>query len=196
MDKKENPVLLTTIQSYLHQHGYKLTPQREEIIRVLLHTRDHLSVEDIYSILKRQNLNIGLATVYRTMDILYDIKVVDKVSFGDHIVRYEWRKESLNRAHHHLFCTECGKIIELDDDFLSVYNDGISIDMDHMDQMFKAYEVGEEGQFGLGLAIVNRVMTNYKYDISVENINDGVKFTIRKDSEENRSKRKKNSSSN
>lgn len=120
MDKKENPVLLTTIQSYLHQHGYKMTPQREEIIRVLLHTRDHLSVEDIYSILKRQNLNIGLATVYRTMDILYDIKVVDKVSFGDHIVRYEWRKESLNRAHHHLFCTECGKIIELDDDLLSM----------------------------------------------------------------------------
>ena len=87
-------------------------------------------------------------------------------------------------------------IIELDDDYLSVYNDGISINMDRISQMFKAYEVGEEGQFGLGLAIVNRVMTNYNYHISVENINEGVKFTIRKDSEENRRKRKKNSSTN
>lgn len=107
-----------------------------------------------------------------------------------------WRIVCENLLDNALRYAKSQLIIELDDDFLSVYNDGISIDMDQMDQMFKAYEVGEEGQFGLGLAIVNRVMANYKYDISVENVNEGVRFTIRKDSEENRSKRKKNSSSN
>lgn len=105
-----------------------------------------------------------------------------------------WRIVCENLIDNALRYAESEIVVTLDDDFLSVYNDGISIDVDRMDQLFKAYEVGEEGQFGLGLAIVNRVMTNYDYEISVENIKEGVRFSIRKDSEENRNKRKKNSS--
>lgn len=115
----EEQFLLEQIQECLHQHGYKMTPQRKEIIEVLLHSQEHLSAEDVYSLLRLQKKNIGLATVYRTMELLYEIKVIDKVSFGDQTIRYEWKKESLSHAHHHLFCTGCGKIIELDDDLLA-----------------------------------------------------------------------------
>lgn len=69
-------------------------------------------------------------------------------------------------------------IIEFEDDYLSVYNDGKKIEESRMKQLFKAYEIGEGGQFGLGLTIVNRVVTNYGYTISVTNEMKGVKFTI------------------
>ncbi|CAM3619056.1 HAMP domain-containing sensor histidine kinase [Erysipelothrix urinaevulpis] len=74
-------------------------------------------------------------------------------------------------------------IIEINDNYLSVYNDGSSIDQERMDQLFKAYEIGEEGQFGLGLAIVNRVVNNYGYRIMAENIHEGVQFKIWKEGE-------------
>ncbi len=73
-------------------------------------------------------------------------------------------------------------IIETDDHYLSVYNDGKSIDIGRSNELFKAYEMGEGGQFGLGLAIVHRVTNNYGYKIDVENINEGVRFKIRRGS--------------
>lgn len=72
-------------------------------------------------------------------------------------------------------------VITLADDYCSVYNDGSHIDQSSASALFKAYEKGEGGQFGLGLSIVNRVTSNYGYQVSVHNINDGVEFIIRKD---------------
>lgn len=71
-------------------------------------------------------------------------------------------------------------VIETDDHYLSVYNDGSYIDENRMNEIFKAYEKGEGGQFGLGLSIVNRVVSNYDYSVNVLNLEDGVKFEIRK----------------
>lgn len=72
-------------------------------------------------------------------------------------------------------------IISVKDDYCSVYNDGSTIDQSTASALFNAYEMGEGGQFGLGLAIVNRVTNNYGYKVNVENVDDGVKFIIRKD---------------
>lgn len=71
-------------------------------------------------------------------------------------------------------------IINTDDHYMSVYNDGPYIDEDRMNEIFKAYEKGEGGQFGLGLSIVNRVVTNYGYTVNVFNEGQGVRFEIRK----------------
>ena len=71
-------------------------------------------------------------------------------------------------------------VIEIKDNYLSVYNDGESIDQNRTSQLFKAYEKGEGGQFGLGLSIVNRVVSNYGYVVSVRNIKEGVEFIIEK----------------
>ncbi len=71
-------------------------------------------------------------------------------------------------------------IINVKDGYCSVYNDGSSIDQEKASGLFKAYEMGEGGQFGLGLAIVNRVTSNYGYHVDVHNIRDGVEFVIRK----------------
>lgn len=119
MSGKEQQLIDET-RCYLHQHGYKLTPQREAIIRVLMNEKDHLSAEEIYSCVKQEHANIGLATVYRTLEMMTEMKIVDKVQFEDQMVRYEWRRHHLSHAHHHLYCKECGDIIEIEDDLIGM----------------------------------------------------------------------------
>ncbi|MFD1360619.1 ferric iron uptake transcriptional regulator [Lentibacillus salinarum] len=107
------------IKKQLHAQSYKLTPQREATVRVLLEREDdHLSAEDIYLLVKEKAPEIGLATVYRTLELLSELKIVDKINFGDGVSRYDLRKEGAEHFHHHLVCTECGSVEEIIEDLL------------------------------------------------------------------------------
>ena len=64
------------IKKQLHAASYKLTPQREATVRVLLENEeDHLSAEDVYLLVKEKSPEIGLATVYRTLELLSELKL-------------------------------------------------------------------------------------------------------------------------
>lgn len=107
------------IKKQLHAASYKLTPQREATVRVLLENEeDHLSAEDVYLLVKEKSPEIGLATVYRTLELLSELKVVDKINFGDGVSRYDLRQEGASRFHHHLICTVCGAVEEIQEDLL------------------------------------------------------------------------------
>lgn len=107
------------IKKQLHEASYKLTPQREATVLVLLeHEADHLSAEDVFLLVKEKSPEIGLATVYRTLELLTDLKVVDKINFGDGVSRFDLRKEGADHFHHHLICIECGKVEEIQEDLL------------------------------------------------------------------------------
>lgn len=107
------------IKKKLHSKSYKLTPQREATLRVLLeHEKDHLSAEQIFLLVKDKEPEIGLATVYRTLELLSELKVVDKINFGDGVSRYDLRKEGVQHFHHHLVCLECGSVEEIIEDLL------------------------------------------------------------------------------
>ncbi|SDN38928.1 Fur family transcriptional regulator [Alkalicoccus daliensis] len=107
------------IKKQLHSQSYKLTPQREATVRVLLeHEDDHLSAEDVYMLVKEKYPEIGLATVYRTLELLTELKVVDKINFGDGVSRYDLRQEGAAHFHHHLVCLECGSVDEIQEDLL------------------------------------------------------------------------------
>ncbi|MFB3204987.1 ferric iron uptake transcriptional regulator, partial [Staphylococcus pseudintermedius] len=110
---------LNRVKQQLQQSSYKLTPQREATVRVLIENEaDHLSAEDVYLKVKEKAPEIGLATVYRTLELLADLKVVDKVSFGDGVSRFDLRKEGSKHFHHHLVCMECGRVDEIEEDLL------------------------------------------------------------------------------
>jgi len=97
------------IKKQLHAASYKLTPQREATVLVLLeHEADHLSAEDVFLLVKEKSPEIGLATVYRTLELLTDLKIVDKINFGDGVSRFDLRQEGSAHFHHHLICIECG----------------------------------------------------------------------------------------
>src|SRR5690625_3053925 len=105
------------IKKQLHTQSYKLTPQREETEKDLLECKeDHLSAEEIYLLVKEKAPEIGLATVYRTLELLSELKIVDKINFGDGVSRYDLRKEGAEHFHHHLVCIECGSVEEILED--------------------------------------------------------------------------------
>ncbi|TDM15492.1 Fur family transcriptional regulator [Macrococcus bovicus] len=107
------------IKDQLHAASYKLTPQRESTVRVLLENEsDHLSAEDVFLKVRESSPEIGLATVYRTLELLAELKVVDKINFGDGVARFDLRKEGAEHFHHHLVCVECGAVDEIEEDLL------------------------------------------------------------------------------
>ncbi|AQP54753.1 transcriptional repressor [Vagococcus penaei] len=110
---------LNKVKKKLHEANYKLTPQREATVLVLLENeKDHLSAEEIYMLVKLKTPDIGLATVYRTLEMLTDLNILNKVNFDDGLSRYDMRKDGAKHFHHHLLCVECGAIEEIEEDLL------------------------------------------------------------------------------
>lgn len=96
--------------------GYRLTLGREAILDVLSKSEGHLSAEDIYTKIHPRNPNVGLTTIYRTLDVLSNLGMVYKLDFGDGRARYEFAEGPKGaHHHHHLVCTECHKIIDYTD---------------------------------------------------------------------------------
>jgi Fur family transcriptional regulator, ferric uptake regulator len=115
------------IRQQLHTHSYKLTPQREATLRVLLeHEEDHLSAEDVYLLVKEKSPEIGLATVYRTLELMNELHILHKINFGDGVARYEFRNENAEHHHHHLICVMCGAVDEIHDDLLGEVEQSVS----------------------------------------------------------------------
>lgn len=91
--------------------GYRFTVPRKAIIDVLQKTRKHLSAEDIYLEVHKMFPQVGLTTVYRTLDLLAQMGLISKFDFGEGRARYELVEEPHDDHHHHLVCTECKRII-------------------------------------------------------------------------------------
>lgn len=107
------------IKQQLQSQGYKLTPQREATVRILLENEeDHLSAEDVFMLVKQIAPEIGLATVYRTLELLSELHVVEKINFGDGVARYDLRTDTAKHHHHHLICVQCGRMDEIREDWL------------------------------------------------------------------------------
>lgn len=92
--------------------GYRLTVPRRAILTVLSRTSKHLSAEDIYHTVHKVYPAIGLTTVYRTLELLVQMGLVFKFDFGDGRSRYELATGPNVKHHHHLVCTNCGRIID------------------------------------------------------------------------------------
>jgi Fur family ferric uptake transcriptional regulator len=96
--------------------GYRITLGRQAILDILSKADKHLSAEDIYMKVHPKYPNIGLTTIYRTLDILANVGLLYKFDFGDGRARYELA-EGPKRAnhHHHLVCTGCNRVIDYTD---------------------------------------------------------------------------------
>jgi len=91
--------------------GYRFTVPRKAIIDVLLKTRKHLSAEEIYQEVYKEYPQVGLTTVYRTLEVLTQMGLIFKFDFGDGRARYELIEGHEEEHHHHLVCTQCKRVI-------------------------------------------------------------------------------------
>lgn len=107
----------------LKDKGLKTTTPRVKILEVLEHSpKKHLSVEDIYHLLFKQNLEIGLATIYRVLSQFEQSGIVSKLHFDNQSVY-----EISNTEHHdHLVCVKCGRIDEFTDNIIEQHQQDIA----------------------------------------------------------------------
>jgi len=104
------------IVSKLSERGYRLTPQRMMILSAIENSNDHISAEEIYTQVAAKYPHINISTVYRTLELLKELGLVTETDLGGGRVRYHPADKG---HHHHLVCTECGAIIDLDESVLS-----------------------------------------------------------------------------
>lgn len=108
----------------LKEKGLKVTNQRLLVLEVLAANRDrHMTAEDIYELVREDYPEIGLATIYRTVQLLLEMQLVDRINLDDGCVRYEIGEEFYGNSHgkhhhHHLICKNCGKVLSFRDDLL------------------------------------------------------------------------------
>lgn len=106
----------------LKEKGLKVTNQRLLVLEVLAEHRDsHMTAEDIYDLVKEDYPDIGLATIYRTLQLLLEMQLVDRINLDDGCIRYEISDlldGKIKHHHHHLICKTCGKVIPFRHDLL------------------------------------------------------------------------------
>ena len=109
------------VKDLLREKGLKFPSQRLMVLNILsAHGDEHLTVEEIYDLAKEESPEIGLATIYRTVQVLLELHVIEKVTFDDGFARYELNGEETGSGHrhHHAICTQCGKVYSLETDLL------------------------------------------------------------------------------
>jgi Fur family ferric uptake transcriptional regulator len=97
----------------LKRHGYKLTRQRQSILKVISASRSHLTPAEIYQMASREDASVGLVTVYRTLEILARYGLICKVHTGGLSQSFLVRRYEVH--HHHLVCSSCGNVVDFTD---------------------------------------------------------------------------------
>ncbi len=114
----------------LKDRGLKVTRQRLMVLEAIASRPDeHLTAEEIFALVKVDSPDIGLATVYRTIQLLNELHLIDRINFDDGFVRYEMGTVSdceQKHHHHHLICMKCGKVISFRDDLLEELEERIT----------------------------------------------------------------------
>jgi len=118
----------STIEQHLErlcgQHGMRMTEQRRIIARILTDAQDHPDAEEIFNRAKLIDNKISVSTVYRTIRLLEQEGILNKLDFRDGRSRYEEIKDD---HHDHLICIKTGKIIEFHDSELEELKNKISL---------------------------------------------------------------------
>ena len=108
----------------LKKEGLRFTEQRKSIWDEITSSDDHREAEDIFLSLRKKNINVSRATVYRTIDVLVKNNLVRKLDIGDAPSKYENKIDS--HHHDHMICLETGDIIEFYNEELENLQDEIA----------------------------------------------------------------------
>ena len=101
---------------YLNAHGHRKTPERFAILDTIYSIDGHFDIDTLYSImLNQENFRVSRATLYNTIVLLINAKLVIKHQFG---TTSQYEKCYNRETHHHLICTQCGKVTEFRNDEL------------------------------------------------------------------------------
>ncbi len=118
----------------LRESGHKMTPQRMMILTSLRHAKGHMSAAAIYDEVKAAYPYVDISTVYRTLTVLKDMRLISETHMGGGDATFEW---VATERHHHLICRKCDQVTQIDHKYLDDLGVGIATatgfraDMDH-----------------------------------------------------------------
>ncbi|HEY9288917.1 MAG TPA: Fur family transcriptional regulator [Candidatus Dormibacteraeota bacterium] len=147
----------TTAQSALQQTGVRLTPQRLAIAAVLSQTGKEASAQELYDRVRRKHPYIGRATVFRSLDRLVSAGLAQRLERPGHVSAYVWCEPG---HHHHLICTSCRTVEELDEGAVAPLAETIASErgfrVDHATLDFYGECASCSSRHGRGRALASR----------------------------------------
>lgn len=102
---------LGSVLELLREHGHRITPQRTDVVKYILNTGSHPSADDIHKMIKKRYPMVSLATVYKTLDLLKSLYIIQELGFADKSTRYETN----DKSHINMVCINCGRISDVEE---------------------------------------------------------------------------------
>jgi len=99
------------MREFLKARGFKMTPQRELIIRSFFELGKHVSVDELYQKVRTCDGAVGYSTVWRNLKLICRVGLAEEVNIGDGITRYD---RVTKVPHGHLYCQKCKNLVEFD----------------------------------------------------------------------------------
>jgi len=103
---------LDLVNAQLSEHGYKLTRQRRAVVAVVAGGETRFNAAEVYTRARRSCPDLGLTTVYRTLDVLTELGAIRRVHLEDGC---EGFAPASAEHGHHLICSQCNTTVEFED---------------------------------------------------------------------------------